>query len=323
MRAAVSTGMPSVRTGGVIGLVALAAVPLVVPYWAQLLLTSALAFSLPVLGVAILHRAGLVSFGHGMFYAAGAYSAGLAFRWWDLREATLVLLLALAASGALSMITGLIITRYRAIFFAMLILGFSMVLYSVLIKFFRITGGSDGIGVRPPSYFFWTPPAASARTVLYYTTLIVVSAMFAFVVRFFKSPVGQLLEAIRDNEVRVEYLGSSVRRILFIAFVFSGMLAGLGGALTGMSAGHVVPEFAFWTKSGDFVFVALLGGTGGAVGSLLGTIVFIFARNYAFKYAANYWQLILGLFMIFVIMVMPGGIWGLYENLKLRLRRDS
>jgi ABC-type branched-subunit amino acid transport system permease subunit len=301
----------------------LAAIPVVIDSgFMTFLLTQGLAMALPVLGVTILMRGGLVTFGHALFFAAGAYTAAFAFEWWGFREITLVLVVAALVGAATGALLGLLMSRYRGIFFGMFNLAFSMILYSLLLKFFHITGGSDGLGVRLPTYFGWKPDAASIRDVAFYFTLVVVVIAFAATTRSLRSPLGAQLAAIRDNEVRVEYLGSSVRYAVHVTYVIAAVLAAIGGVLAAYSTGHVLPEMAYWTVSGQFVFIALLGGFGKAPGALLGAIAFAFLESYVLEHYTNVWQLILGAVMFLIIAFLPGGLWSALTRIGERMSLD-
>jgi branched-chain amino acid transport system permease protein len=298
------------------GLLLLAAAPLLVPSWAVFLLTLAAARSAVVLAVALLLRGGLVSFGHGLYFAAGAYAVGLTMRHAGLREATLLTAFAVVVGAGLAALVGLLVARYRGIFFGMLNLALSMVAYAVLLKLYDLTGGTDGIGVRTPTVLGYAPDRYTlAATQYYYTLALVLSALY-LVSRVWRSPLGYMLRALRDNEVRVEYMGTSVRRVVYAAYVLSGALAGLGGALTAFRVGHIVPELAYWTASGEFVFVAVFGGSGSVAGPLVGSIAFEFLRSYAGKYFADTWQLVLGVSLLLVILFLPGGLVSLGRALR-------
>jgi branched-chain amino acid transport system permease protein len=129
-----------------------------------------------------------------------------------------------------------------------------------------------------------------------------------------------MLRAVRDNEVRVEYMGSSVARVIYATYIVSGALGGLSGILTGFSVGHIVPELAYWTTSGEFVFVAVLGGAASIPGPLVGSIAFEFLKSYAYKYAAYTWQMTLGVAMLLIILFMPTGLWTISELLTRQVR---
>jgi branched-chain amino acid transport system permease protein len=311
------------RAGPALSLVAVAVfglAPLALPGWVMFLLTLSIAKSVVVLAIALLLRGGLVSFGHGMFFAAGAYTVGLSMKWLGLREAVVLTGLGVLVSAGVAALLGLFIARYRGIFFAMLNMAISMVVYALLLKLYWVTGGTDGIGIRTPTILGMTPDRQTVRLVMYYFTLALTLPAFYAVDRFWHSPLGFMLRAVRDNEVRVEYMGSSVPRVIYAAYVLSGALAGLSGILTGFSVGHIVPELAYWTTSGEFVFVAVLGGAASIPGPLVGSIAFEFLKSYAYKYAAYTWQMTLGVAMLSIILFMPTGLWTISEVLTRRER---
>ena len=134
---------------------------------------------------------------------------------------------------------------------------------------------------------------------------------------FLESPLGYALRAVRDNEVRLEYLGSSVWQVVYWAYVLAAGLAGLGGVLTALNVGHVDPQLAYWTTAGEFVFITLLGGTESVLAPLIGAVVFEFLRTYALKYAPYTWQMVLGGMMLLLILFMPRGLWTL-RHLRFR-----
>ncbi len=291
----------------------LLAAPLVVPSWVLFILTLALAKFMAVLAVALFLRAGLVSFGHALFYGVGAYTVGFAVKWFDLTEAFLLVPLGTLLAAGVAALVGLFMARYRGVFFAMLNLAVSMILYAVLLKLYWITGGTDGIGVRTPTFLGIVPPRDIFRMTYYYLTVVLAGAVIYGVYRFLASPLGHFLTALGDNEIRIEYSGESAQRVIYLTYVLSGALGGLGGVLVAFTVGHIVPEYAFWLQSGEFVFVALLGGYGSVPGPLVGSIAFEFIRTYASKYAPEAWQMTLGVIMLLIILFRPGGLWTIYE----------
>jgi ABC-type branched-subunit amino acid transport system permease subunit len=132
--------------------------------------------------------------------------------------------------------------------------------------------------------------------------------------RYLDSPTGQALSAISTNELRLEYLGVSVRRVLLTTYAISGALAGLGGALTAFALGHVLPEMSYWTVSGQLVLIAVLGGIGGVLGPFVGAIFFEIVHTLAVGYVAEAWNLIIGVSLIVVIFFLPGGLYSLVER---------
>jgi branched-chain amino acid transport system permease protein len=298
-------------------------VPWLVPGWVLFLLTVALAKFMIVLAVALFLRGGLVTFGHALFYAVGAYTAGFGSKWFGVRDVVLLVPLGALLGALVAALVGLFIARYRGVFFSMLNLAVSMILYAILLKFYWVTGGTDGISVRTPTLLGFIPSRDWLRPTYYYFTLAVAGAVIYAVHRFLTSPLGFFLKALADNEIRIEYSGESVRRVLYSTYVLSGALGGLAGVLAAFTVGHIVPEYAFWLQSGEFVFIALLGGYGSVPGPLVGAIAFEFIRTYANKYAPYAWQMTLGIIMLLVILLQPGGLWALYERAASRLSRHA
>ncbi|GAB5601661.1 hypothetical protein FJNA_01850 [Thermus sp. FJN-A] len=305
------------RTVLVGGLLGVALLPLLFP-WLGFVLTLALAKGLAALGIALLLRAGLVSFGHGLFYGAGAYAVAFATRG-GLGEGLVLLLVALGIGLALGLLVGLFVSRYRGIFFAMLNLALSMVFYALLAKFYHLTGGTDGLRVPTPALGGLALERALFGEALFYLALGLALALGMAVDRFLRTPMGEALAAVRTNEVRLEYLGISVQRVLLLAYVLSAGLAGLGGGLAALAVGHVVPELAYWVASGEFVYIAILGGIGGVPGPFLGATAYELIRTFAFKYLTFTWQLLLGGTMLLVIFFLPGGLWALLGERRRRV----
>lgn len=301
-------------------LIVLLAAPLYISGWILFLVTVAGAKALAVLGVVLLLRGKLLTFGHALYYAAGAYAAGMAVKYLGVREALVLLLFALLAGVAVSAFLGLLVARYRGVYFALLNLAFSMVLYGVLLKFYSVTGGTDGLGLPEPTLAGFPLGGRSMRVAMYEITLVLTAALFYLAHRFFVSPTGYALRAIRDNEVRVEYMGISVRRAVYTCYLIAGGLAGVSGCLIGLSVGHITPDLAFWSQSGEFVFVAILGGTGSVFAPIVGSLLFEFVRNYAFQLSPYTWQMTLGVVLLLIIFFLPGGVWSLVEMARNRGR---
>jgi branched-chain amino acid transport system permease protein len=195
-----------------------------------------------------------------------------------------------------------------------------MVLYGILLKFYAVTGGTDGLSLTAATLAGVPVGGSSLRVQLYELTLVLGGLLVYLSYRFFTSPLGYVLRAIRDNEVRVEYMGISVRRTIYIAYVLAGGLAGVAGALVGLSVGHITPDLAFWSQSGEFVFVAILGGTQSVFAPVLGSVLFELVRNYAFQLSPYTWQMTLGFALLLIIFFLPGGAWSLVALARRRAR---
>ena len=289
--------------------------PLFVLSWATLF-ALILAKSIVVLGIILLLQAGQVSFGHAMFFATGAYAAAFWGRHLGGGDILLYLVLGAVSSTAFGFVVGLFVVRYREIFFGMLNLAFSMVLWSLLEKMFHYTNGADGIRVARPGLLGFSFTPETFQYVILYVSLVIAVAAFYGVQRYLDSPLGHMLRAIKSNETRLEYLGTSARRVLLIGYVISAFLGGIGGTLVAIIQQIATPEFGYWTKSGEFVFIAILGGGAHAFGAFAGAAMFEVVRFYAAAQLADAWQLILGAVLIVIILYAPNGLIGLRQRAK-------
>ena len=293
-----------------LALVLLLLLGLVTPSWLRFLFTIGLAKGLVAMGLVVMMRAGLVSFGQGLYYGLGAYAAGLATNFYGINDAFLLLALGGLAPLVIGALLGGIITRYRQIFFAMLSLALSMILYGILVRS-SVLGSTDGFNLPAPSFFGYAAEGDFGRLILYSLTVIAAMGIAVLCHLFARSPVGVMGEAILSNEIRVEYLGTSVTRILHKTYVLGAFSAGLGGALVAMATRHIDPELAYWTTSGEFVFVAILSGIGHVAAPLAGMVLFEAFRSFAFQYSPDTWQMVVGTAMLAVILFLPAGLWSL------------
>ncbi len=311
--------MGSLRLGVIVAVLVAALVwlSLALP-WLKTPVLMALANGLAVAGVIVLLRAGQVSFGHGMFACLGGYAVAFAGRAWHL-DALLLVALGTGLAAAAGALIGAFMVRYRGIFFGMLNLAFSMVLYSVLGKFGGLTGGTDGLRFDRPTFASVAMPREAFETALLGLALVLALAAGWAVMRYFGSLNGQALAAVKTNETRLEYLGISAKRVFWGGYVLSATLCGLGGSVFALVQGLVTPEMGYWVRSGEIVFIAVLGGSGHALGAFIGAFVFEFVKLYAAALITGAWQLALGLVLIVMVFVAPSGIFGLLES-RLRLK---
>jgi len=293
--------------------VLLAAAGYVFPRWLTFLLTMAAGNGLVSLGIVALMRGGVVPFGQGMVFAAGGYTAALLYNKLGFTDA-----LGLAVCGGVAAVLvaapfAPLLSRYRGIFFAMLTLALSMVTYGLLMKLDAL-GGSDGFNVGRPTLLGQKLPDDRVGYTLYLLTIFVATIAAVAMRIFFDSTRGLVTLAVRENELRVEYLGGSVRRAMAINFVVAAFCGGLGGALVVLSLGHIEPNFSFWTTSGEFVFVAILAGWQSVAAVFIASTVLEIVRSFSSAYFPNTWQLALGLFLLFVIRFLPRGIGSLWTK---------
>ncbi|MBI5606970.1 MAG: branched-chain amino acid ABC transporter permease [Deltaproteobacteria bacterium] len=288
------------------------------PQWMLFQVTVSFGKGLVVLGLLLLLRTGLVSFGQGLYYCLGAYTAGSLGLSLGLTDAVLSLLCGAAVAGFIAFILGFLLANYRGIFFAMLSLAFSMILYGLLVKT-AFLGSTDGFNVGVPTLFGFMFSGRWVRYAVYALACLTVFLAALIMNRYLKTSLGRLSPAIKDNEIRVEYMGASVRRAIHIKYVIAAILAGAGGALTAITIGHIDPEMAYWTTSGEFVFITILGGTGNVLAPFLGSLIFESIRSFAYEYSPNTWQMVLGAALLLVIIFLPAGLWSVFQARQRRV----
>ncbi|MFD1194478.1 branched-chain amino acid ABC transporter permease [Seohaeicola saemankumensis] len=286
---------------------------LILPDWAMFLFAMALAKGLVCLGIVGMMRGGVVSFGQGLYYCLGAYTATLVANSFGVSDIFVLTLLSAAVCLLVGMAFGPLLSSYRGIFFAMLSLALSMVLYGSLSKM-SFLGGTDGLNIAAPTFMGWAPEGRPLQTALYIYVVAIVVIAGALMRLYFDSERGLLTLATRDNELRVEYLGASVRNIMGYNYVFGAVLGGVGGTIAALALGHVDPEFAFWTTSGEFVFVAILAGYRSVPAVFVAAIILEMVRSFSNLYFPNTWQLALGIFLLVVIVLLPNGLGSLVSR---------
>ena len=307
--------------GGLMFLFATAAAPLL-PDWIVSLATVALANALVVLGLVVLWRAGLVSFGQAIYYCIGAYAVALTARWTGFRDAFALVVIGGVAAGLVAALIGFLLARYREIFFAMLSLALSMILYGVLVKTESL-GSTDGFSVATPTFLGFAPHRDTLGLSLYWLTLGVDAVCAVLISAYYRSVAGALATPIRDNEIRVEFLGVSVASVVHAKVVISGVLGGLGGALAALTIGHVDPNMSYWTTSGSFVFVTILAGASSVAAAFVGSLAYEAVRSFAFDLMPQLWQMTLGSVLLLTILFLPNGLGSLVSRVKRREEAKS
>lgn len=290
-----------------------------IPQWILFIITLAGANGLVVLGLMLFMRLGLVSFGQALFFCAGAYTTGMLSLLLKVSDIILLMVASGIIAGLLAYLLGFLLAKYRAIFFGLLSLAFSMILYGVLVKS-ETLGSTDGFTVNGLTILGLVPDPTQMKIVLFGITIIVVMASLLFVNMVLKSPRGLLLTAIRDNEIRAEYMGASAKSTIHLIYVIAGVLSGFGGAIAAMVSGHIDPNMTFWTTSGEFVFIAILGGIGSVSAPFIGALIFGVIQTVAYGYSPNTWQMTIGICLIAVILVLPDGLWSLMAKMRKNSR---
>ncbi|WP_138440079.1 branched-chain amino acid ABC transporter permease [Marinobacter alexandrii] len=295
---------------------------LLLPQWMSYLFTIAMGKGLVVLGLVLLMRAGLVSFGQGLYYCVGAYVAGMLTQFAEVTDILLILLASISVSVVIAAIIGLLLCRYREIFFAMFSMAFSMILYGLLVRM-QVLGSTDGFNVANPSLLGWAPGPEGASDLVLAVAVFLVVSLGILAWRYLNSLSGYAGEAVRENEIRLEYLGGSVFKVVYVKYIIAAALAAIGGTVTALVSGHVDPEMAYWTTSGEFVFIALMGGTAHVAAPIIAAVLFEALRTYAFAVAPYTWQMILGFALLAIILFMPSGLWSLVERFQNKKARKT
>jgi len=283
------------------------------PQWAMFIVTIALAQGLVALGLMLLLRAGLVSFGQALYYCLGAYAAGALGRFLGVSDIFLQMIAAAAASGVMAFILGFLLAKYRGIFFGLLSLALSMILYGLLVKN-EALGSTDGFNILPSTLFGIRPSPGWVRYTVMASAALAVFFLALIVHRYLQTPLGRLAPAIKDNEIRVEYMGASARYAVHVKYVIAAVLAGVGDALAATTVGHIDPDMAFWTTSGEFIFITILAGTGNVLAPFAGALIFGAIRTTAYDLSPNTWQLSLGTALLLIIVFLPEGLWSLFRR---------
>lgn len=302
-------------------LLILIAVPFVVPAYYVTLILPALAYGVILLGFNLLFGyTGLMSFGHALFVALGAYSVAYATGRYGMRSMEGAIGLAVLVSLVVGIPVGMLCVRYVRIFFGMLTLAFGMLFHSFLFKFYDLTGGDSGIPITRPFLLGMEFPDLDKTAYLvgpFYFYSLGILLILGFVMwRIVHSPFGLHLRAIRDNPRKAEYVGARVYLFRLAAYVISAIYGAIGGALLSIPVGLADPELAYWTHSGNLVFMTILGGFGNFFGPILGAFVFVGLQS-ELQSLTQYWRFALGVILILIVICLPRGLMGLvYKRSK-------
>jgi branched-chain amino acid transport system permease protein len=310
-------------------LAVLVVLPSLVDPYQTLLLTYGLVMAIAALGFnLLLGYTGLLSFGHSAYFGTGAYTVAFIVRDLGTQSMELCILGGLLGTLLVSALFGFVCVRHTRIFFGILTLALSQVLWSLAFKFFWVTGGTDGIRVAYARLTLlaglidFRGPGSFQRFVFayYYYVLALFAAATIVMWVIVHSPFGKALQAIRDNETRASFVGIAVRRYRWIAFLISGAFTGLAGILWVPLNGLTTPDILYWPFSGEIVFMSVLGGFRTFTGPIVGAVVFNYLKTYAVA-TTEYWQLLLGLVLVVLVMALPRGIVGTVAHLAAKVSR--
>lgn len=249
--------------------------------------------------------AGLLSFGQSAFFGTGAYAAAMILR--GTTSLPLALVGGTLISTFLAVVIGYFCVKRVALYFAMLTLAFAQLIYVIVFKWYGLTGGSDGIIVPRIPYL------AKPINFYYFTLGIVIISIF-ILRKIVNSPFGHVLQAIRENSERANYVGVVVRRHLLVSFIVAGLFSGLAGAIFAPFVGIVTPEVAHWTTALKPVIMVVLGGASYFWGPTVGAILFMVLKDIITLFT-EYWLIYLGGILLIIVLFSPKGISGLFQRI--------
>jgi branched-chain amino acid transport system permease protein len=266
---------------------------------------------------------GLVSFGHVAYFGVGAYVCGIL-----MKTLGVPFLIAFPAAGIgaglFALVFGYFCVRLTKIYFAMLTLAFSQIVWAICFKWNDVTGGDQGLPDVPFPDLGWMSvlPGFDHFRIgerFYLLTLIVVMICVAALRRLGQSPFGRVLTTIRENPERAAFVGVNVRGYELAAFTVAGIFAGFSGALFGIFNRGVFADYVFWSKSADVMIMTILGGMNHFWGPMIGAAVLTILNQEITEYT-EYWPFVLGTILVVLLYAFPGGIAGGLDALWTRTR---
>lgn len=257
---------------------------------------------------------GMVSFGHGMFFGLGAYSFGLIMQRLGL-PIPVAILASLAITAGVAVVIGAICVRLKEIYFAFVTLAFQMLVHSLIIAWQPLTGGDQGLRGGIPRPAFLGVNLADQKQLYLFSAALLVLGLLAMH-RIVSSPFGYTLRMIRDNAPRASFLGIDVYRTRLAAFVIASLFAGLGGVVMSLFVSGAYPEFAYWTMSGEGIFIIMLGGMSAFLGPMVGTVILLLLNDLVTRVSEHH-----GLFLGTIILLFALGLRkGLLDFVLDRIR---
>jgi branched-chain amino acid transport system permease protein len=259
----------------------------------------------------LLGYTGVLSFGHAAYFGLGAYGAGMTIRYL-VPSTSAGLMVGILVGTLAGAIIGPLIIRLRGVYFAMVTIAFGQVFYFIAFRWNNVTGGDDGLlgwTRMPLNLGFTTVDILHNPRAFYYFILVIFAISVGAMAWILRSPFGRTLIAIRENERRARFLGIPVDRHIWISWVISCCFVSVAGALYALLNNFVDPRALYWTQSGDFVIMAVLGGMRSFWGPLLGAAIFVLLQDYLSSQTQN-WMSFVGLFFVLVVLFFPRGILG-------------
>ena len=271
------------------------------------LLNRALILAIAVISLnLILGFGGMVSLGHAAYIGIGAYCVGIA-SYYDYYNGWLHIALALSVSGLFALLTGAISLRTKGVYFIMITMAFSQMVYFTFVSMEEY-GADDGLVIYSRSEFPQWMGMESSLQLYYWTFTILLLALF-FSWRLVLSRFGRVIVGSKFNEPRMQSLGFNTYRYRLTCYMISAMICSLAGVLLGNFSGFISPDIINWTRSGELIFMVIIGGVGSLFGPIIGTMAFVFLEE-TLSSITVYWHLIFGILLVALVMFGKGGIHG-------------
>jgi len=263
----------------------------------------------------LLGYTGVLSFGHAAYFGLGAYGVGMTIRYLVPSTGAGIIVGVITGTIAAALIGPLII-RLRGVYFAMVTIAFGQVFFFIAFRWNSVTGGDDGLTGwtrMPIDLGFTSVDILHSPRTFYYFVLILFAIAVAIMAWLLRSPFGRTLIAIRENERRARFLGIPVDQHIWISWVISCGFVSLAGTLYALLNNFVDPRALYWTQSGDFVIMAVLGGMRSFWGPLLGAAIYVVLQDYLSSETEN-WMSFIGLFFVLVVLFFPRGVLGMIRR---------
>jgi len=263
---------------------------------------------------------GMVSFGHAMFFGSGAYVFGLLMQKTQV-SIPVAILGAIAFSGLLGLLIGAICVRLKEIYFSFLTLAFQMLIHSVILTWTSLTGGDQGLmgGIPRPPFLGIN---LSDHTTLYWFSCALGVLCLLLMRVILQSPFGATLRMVRDSSERAAFLGIDVWRIKLYAFILSSCMASIGGVLMALFVSGAFPDFAYWTMSGDAIFMIMMGGLHVFIGPVVGAALLLLFNDIITR-TTEYHGLALGLVVLLFALGFKRGITDFLLELLQKINRKG
>lgn len=295
------------------GIIVLLIYPMFGSNYGQNILAEVMIFAIFAMSLdLLLGYTGLPSLGHATFFGLGSYTASIIAMQYS-PNILVTLILGILVASVAAVLIGALSIRASGVYFLMLTMAFSQMFYAIAYRWGWLTGGSDGLfGVPRPEFlninFYNT-------TNFYYLVAILFIFSYFALKQIVKSPFGQVLVGIRENEHRMRAVGYNVRTFKLASFVLAGAFGGLAGVLNSYFIGYTSPYDFYWAASGYIMIMVIIGGAGTLIGPIMGAGLFLIMQNVVSSYTER-WPTIMGIVFIFFVMAARRGIYGILESIN-------